>query len=66
MHAREPREMPRFGQALPSNGAAELGWRIAGGQASAPKAVLVLTAQTLGSATVALLAYRRRNIRSAH
>ena len=55
-----PHVMQDIGQALPSNGLAELGWRIAGGQASAPKAVLVLTAWTLGSALAALLAYRRR------
>jgi ABC-2 type transport system permease protein len=61
-----PHAMQDLGQALPSNGVAELGWRIAGGQASAPKAVLVLTSWLLGSATAALLAYRRRNIRSAH
>jgi ABC-2 type transport system ATP-binding protein len=60
-----PHAMQGLGQALPSNGVAELGWRIAGGQASVPKAVLVLTAWLLGSATAALLAYRRRNIRSA-
>ena len=61
-----PRAMQDLGQALPSNAVAELGWRIAGGQASVPKAVLVLTAWLLGGATAALLAYRRRNIRSAH
>jgi ABC-2 type transport system permease protein len=61
-----PHTMQDLGQALPSNGVAELGWRIAGGQVSAPKAVLVLTAWLLGSATAALLAYRRRNTRSAH
>ena len=61
-----PHVMQDLGQALPSNGLAELGWRIAGGQASVPKAVMVLTAWLLGSATAALLAYRRRNIRSAH
>jgi ABC-2 type transport system permease protein len=60
-----PHAMQDLGQALPSNGLAELGWRIAGGQASALRAVLVLTAWLLGSATAALLAYRRRNIRSA-
>ena len=60
-----PHAMQDIGQALPSNGVAELGWRIAGGQASVPKAVLVLAAWTLGSGLVALLAYRRRNIRSA-
>ena len=58
--------MQDIGQALPSNGVAELGWRIAGGQAPVPKAVLVLTAWLLGSATAALLAYRRRNTQSAH
>jgi ABC-2 type transport system permease protein len=61
-----PHVMQGIGQALPSNALAELGWRIAGGQASVPKAVLVLTAWLLGSATSALLAYRRRNIRSAY
>ena len=60
-----PHAMQDIGQALPSNGVAELGWRIAGGQASVPKAVLVLTAWTLGSGLVALLAYRRRAIGSA-
>jgi len=61
-----PHAMQDLGQALPSSGVAELGWRIASGQASVPKAVLVLTASLLGSATAALLAYRRRKIRSAH
>ena len=61
-----PHAMQDIGQALPSNALAELGWRIAGGQASVPSAVLVLTAWLLGSATAALLAYHRRNIRSAH
>ena len=61
-----PHAMQDLGRALPSNGVAELGWRIAGGQASVPRAVLVLTAWLLGSATAALLAYRRRNTRSAH
>jgi ABC-2 type transport system permease protein len=55
-----PHAMQDIAKALPSNGVAELGWRIAGGQASVPKAVLVLTAWTLGSGLVALLAYRRR------
>jgi hypothetical protein len=61
-----PHAMQDPGQALPSNGVAELDWRITGGQASALRAVLVLTAWLLGGATAALLAYRRRNIRSAH
>ena len=61
-----PHAMQDIGQALPSNGLAELGWRITGGQASVPKAVLVLTAWLLGSATAALLTYHRRNTRSAH
>ena len=60
-----PHAMQDIGQALPSNAVAELGWRIAAGQASVPKAVLVLAAWTLGSGLVALLAYRRRNIGSA-
>jgi ABC-2 type transport system permease protein len=55
-----PHVMRDIGQALPSNGLAQLGWRIAGGQASAPRAVLVLTAWTLGSGVAAHLAYRRR------
>jgi ABC-2 type transport system permease protein len=61
-----PHAMQDLGQALPSNGLAELGWRIAGGQAPAEKAFLVLTAWLLGSGTAALFAYRRRSIRSAH
>ena len=61
-----PHVIQDIGQALPANDPAELGWRIAGGQASVPKAVLVLTAWLLGSATAALLAYRRHTIRSAH
>jgi len=60
-----PHAMQDIGQALPSDAVAELGWRITGGQASVPKAVLVLAAWTLGSATAALLAYRRHTIRSA-
>ena len=61
-----PRAMQGIGRALPSNAVAELGWRIVGGQASVPRAVLVLTAWLLGCATAALLAYRRRSTRSAH
>ena len=61
-----PHAMQDIGQALPSNAVAELGWRITGGQAPALRAVLVLTAWTLGSATAALLAYRRRNTMSVH
>jgi ABC-2 type transport system permease protein len=61
-----PHAMQDIGQALPSNAIAELGWRIAGGQASVLKAVLVLAAWLLGSVTVSLLAYRRRNIQLAH
>jgi ABC-2 type transport system permease protein len=61
-----PHAMQDIGQALPSNAVAELGWRIAGGQASVPKAVLVLAAWTVGSGLVALLAYRRRNTLSVH
>ena len=60
-----PRAMQDLGQTLPSNGLAELGWRAAGGQASIPRAVLVLTAWLLGSGLVAVLAYRRRATRSA-
>jgi ABC-2 type transport system permease protein len=55
-----PQAMQDIGRALPSNGLAELGWRIAGGQASVPAAVLVLAAWLLASALVAWLAYRRR------
>jgi ABC-2 type transport system permease protein len=55
-----PRAMQDIGRVLPSNGLAELGWRIAGGQASVPAAVLVLAAWTLSSALVAMLAYRHR------
>jgi len=61
-----PHVMQGLAQALPSNGVAELGWRIAGGQAPVPKAVLMLTAWLLGSAAAALLAYRRGGTRSAH
>jgi hypothetical protein len=48
------------------HGLAELGWRIAGGQASTLQAALVLGAWTLGSGLVALLAYRHRATGSAH
>jgi ABC-2 type transport system permease protein len=61
-----PHAMQDLGQALPSNAVAELGWRIAGGQAPALRAVLVLTAWTLGSGLAALLAYRRRNTLAVH
>jgi ABC-2 type transport system permease protein len=61
-----PHVMQDIAHFLPSNAVAELGWRIAGGQASVPRAVLVLAAWLLGSATAALLGYRRRNTRSAH
>jgi ABC-2 type transport system permease protein len=60
-----PHAMQDIAQFLPSNAVAELGWRTAGGQASVPTAVLVLTAWTLGTALAALFAYRRRAIRSA-
>jgi ABC-type uncharacterized transport system permease subunit len=60
-----PHVMQDIAQFLPSNAVAELGWRTAGGQASVSTAVLVLTAWTLGTALAALLAYRRRAIRSA-
>ena len=60
-----PHIMQNIGQVLPSNGLAQLGWRAAGGQASVSRAVLVLAAWTLGSALAALLAYRRRAIKSA-
>ena len=58
-----PHVIQDIGQALPSKDP-ELGWRIAGGQASAPEAILVLTSWTLGNATAALLVYRRRDTRS--
>jgi len=51
-----PHAMQDLGQALPSNSLAELGWRIAGGQASALRAALVLAAWLLGTATAALFA----------
>jgi len=59
-----PHLMRDIGRLLPSNSLAELGWQIAGGQASVPTAVLVLAAWTAGSGLVAILAYRRRAIRS--
>jgi ABC-2 type transport system permease protein len=55
-----PHAMQDIAQFLPSNAVAELGRRIGGGQSSALRAVLVLTAWTLGSGLVALLAYRRQ------
>ena len=61
-----PHAMQDIAQFLPSNAVAELGWRITGGQASVPKAVLVLAAWTLGSGLAALLAYRRRNTLAVH
>lgn len=54
-----PHVMQDIAQFLPSNAVAELGWRIAGGQASVPRAVVVLAGWTLGSGLVALVAYRR-------
>jgi ABC-2 type transport system permease protein len=60
-----PHTMQDIARALPSNAVAELGWRIVRGQASVPTAVLVLAVWTLGSGLIALLAYRRRTIRSA-
>ena len=59
-----PHLMQDIGRLLPSNSLAELGWQIAGGQASVPTAVLVLAAWTAGSGLIAVLAYRRRAIRS--
>ena len=61
-----PHVMQDIAQFLPSNAVAELGWRITGGQAPVPRAVLVLAAWTLGSGLAALLAYRRRNTLSVH
>ena len=60
-----PYVMQDVGQVLPSNGLAQLGWRIAGGQASLLTAAIVLAAWTLASALAAILAYRRRGIRTA-
>jgi len=60
-----PHLMRDIGQFLPSDGLAELGWRIAGGQGSTLRAVLVLAAWTLGSGLVALAAYRRHATRTA-
>ena len=54
-----PHVMQDIGTALPSNALAQLGWRIAGGRASIPAAVIVLGAWTLATALAALLAYRR-------
>jgi len=61
-----PHAMQDIAQFLPSNAVAELGWRITGGQAPVPRAVLVLAAWTLGSGLAALLAYRRRNTLAVH
>ena len=60
-----PHPMQDIGRLLPSHSLAELGWQIAGGQASAPTAVLVLAAWTAGSGLAAILAYRHRAIRPA-
>jgi ABC-2 type transport system permease protein len=60
-----PHVMQDIGTVLPSNGLAQLGWRIAGGQASVLTATVVLTAWTLASALAARLAYRRRGTRAA-
>jgi len=60
-----PPVMQDIGKVLPSNGLAQLGWRIAGGQASLLTAAIVLAAWTLASALAAILAYRRRGIRTA-
>jgi len=60
-----PQTMQDIGRTLPSNGVAEPGWRIAGGQGSTLRAVLVLAAWTLGSGLVALAAYRRHATRTA-
>ena len=60
-----PHVMQDIGKVLPSNGLAQLGWRIAGGQASLLPAAIVLAAWTLASALAAILAYRRRGIRAA-
>ena len=60
-----PPVMQDIGKILPSNGLAQLGWRIAGGQASLLPAAIVLAAWTLASALAAILAYRRHGIRTA-
>jgi ABC-2 type transport system permease protein len=60
-----PHAMQDIGKILPSNGLAQLGWRIAGGHASVLTATILLTAWTLASALAAILAYRRRGTRAA-
>jgi ABC-2 type transport system permease protein len=60
-----PHVMQGIGKILPSNGLAQLGWRITGGHASVLTATIVLTAWTLASALAAILAYRRRGTRAA-
>ncbi len=60
-----PPVMQDIGKILPSNGLAQLGWRIAGGQASVQTATAVLAAWTLASALAARLAYHRRGARAA-
>jgi ABC-2 type transport system permease protein len=48
---------------LPTNRLADLGWRVAGGQAWPWSSVFVLAAWTLGLGALALVAYRRRGTR---
>jgi ABC-2 type transport system permease protein len=60
-----PPVMQDIGKLLPSNGLAQLGWRIAGGRAPVLTAVVVLAAWMLASALAAFLAYRRRAIRAS-
>jgi ABC-2 type transport system permease protein len=61
-----PRVMQDIGKVLPSNGLAQLGWRIAGGQAPVRTAVVVLAAWMFTSALAAFLAYRQRAIGASH
>jgi ABC-2 type transport system permease protein len=58
-----PAGLQSVAHALPSYQLADLGWRIAAGDAPHPGGVLVLTAWSLGAGGVAMLAYRRPSLR---
>ena len=58
-----PAGLQAVAHALPSYQLADLGWRIAVGDAPLVRGVLILIAWTLGAATIAVLGYRRPSLR---
>jgi ABC-2 type transport system permease protein len=58
-----PAPMRTLAEALPSNGVATLGWRIAAGNAPTVQPILVIVAWFVGASLLALVAQRRLTIR---